>query len=67
MKTRIVPIDHRRSVIKLTLLRNGCIRFTYHTVGRRIWLSDLTDQETLALQAAINDTLIEFDNEETHK
>lgn len=66
-KTRIVPIDHRRSVIKLTLLRNGCIRLTYHTVGRRIWLSDLTDQEALALQAAINDTLIEFDNEETHK
>lgn len=66
-KTRIVPIDHRRSLIKLTLLRNGCIRLTYHTVGRRIWLSDLTDQEALALQAAINDAMIEFDNEETHK
>ena len=52
-KTRVVPIDHRHSTLRLT----------YHTVGRRIWLSDLTDQEALALQAAINDALIELDNE----
>lgn len=62
-KTRVVPIDHRHSTLKLTPLRNGCIRLTYHTVGRRIWLSDLTDQEALALQAAINDALIELDKE----
>lgn len=63
LKTRVVPIDHRHSTLKLTPLRNGCIRLTYHTVGRRIWLSDLTDQDALALQAAINDALIELDNE----
>lgn len=62
-KTRLVPIDHRHSTLKLTPLRNGCIRLTYHTVGRRIWLSDMTDQEALALQAAINDALLEIDNE----
>lgn len=63
MKTQIVPVSYPKMSVRLRPLRNGCIRLTYHTVGRRIWLSDMTDQEALALQAAINDAMIELDNE----
>ena len=55
------------SVVKIKPLPNGRIRISYHTAGTSVCLSDLTDQEALALQAAINDALIEFDSEETHK
>lgn len=52
--------------IDLGLIRmgtdNGRIRISYHTAGTSVCLSDLTDQEALALQAAINDALIELDN-----
>jgi len=53
--------------VKLRPLRNGRIRLTCHTAKRLIWLIDMSDQEALALQAAINDALIEFDSEEIHK
>ena len=66
-KTKIIPIKNPRMLVKVRPLINGCIRITWHTSSKTIWLSDMTDQEGLALQAAINDTLIEFDNEETHK
>lgn len=66
-KTKIIPIKNPRMLVKVRPLINGCIRITWHTSSKTIWLSDMTDQEALALQAAINDTLIEFDNEETHK
>lgn len=66
-KTKIVPLDRHMSVVKIKPLPNGRIRISYHTVGTSVCLSDLTDQEALALQAAINDALIELDNEETCK
>jgi hypothetical protein len=50
-------------LVKVRPLINGCIRITWHTSSKTIWLSDMTDQEALALQAAINDALIELDNE----
>jgi hypothetical protein len=53
--------------VKLRPLRNGRIRLTCHTAKRLIWLIDMSDQEALALQAAINDAMIEFDSKETHK
>lgn len=60
-KTKIVPLDRHMSVVKIKPLPNG--RISYHTAGTSVCLSDLTDQEALALQAAINDALIELDNE----
>ena len=81
-RTKIIPIKNPRMLIKVRPLLNGCIRITWHTSYKTIWLSDMTtwhtsyktiwlsdmtDQEALALQAAINDALIEFDSEETHK
>ena len=48
-------------LIKVRPLLNGCIRITWHTSYKTIWLSDMTDQEALALQAAINDAMIEAD------
>lgn len=66
-KTKIIPIKNPRMLIKVRPLRNGRIRLTCHTAKRLIWLIDMSDQEALALQAAINDALIEFDSEETHK
>ena len=53
-------------LIKVRPLLNGCIRITWHTSSKTIWLSDMTDQEALALQAAINDAMIEADNQ-THQ
>lgn len=66
-KTKIIPIKNPRMLIKVRPLLNGRIRLTCHTAKRLIWLIDMSDQEALALQAAINDALIEFDSEETHK
>ena len=60
-KTKIILIKNPR--IKVRPLRNGSIRLTCHTSSKTIWLSDMTDQEALALQAAINDALIEADNQ----
>ena len=62
-KTKIIPIKIPRMLVKVRPLLNGCIRITWHTSYKTIWLSDMTDQEALALQAAINDALIELDNE----
>lgn len=64
-KTKIIPIKNPRMLIKVRPLLNGCIRITWHTSSKTIWLSDMTDQEALALQAAINDAMIEADNQ-TH-
>lgn len=58
-KTKIVPLNRHTSVVKIKPLPNGRIRISYHTGGTSVCLSDLTDQEALALQAAINDALIE--------
>lgn len=66
-KTRIVPVSHPKMTVKVRPLLNGRIRITWHTSYKTIWLSDMTDQEAQALQAAINDAMIELDNEETHK
>lgn len=66
-KTKIISIKNPRMLIKVRPLLNGCIRITWHTSSKTIWLSDMTDQEALALQAAINDAMIELDNEETYK
>lgn len=60
-KTRIVPVSHPKMIVKLRPLITGRIRLTCHTSNRMIWLIDMTDQEALALQAAINDALIEAD------
>ena len=65
-KTKIIPIKNPRMLIKVRPLLNGCIRITWHTSSKTIWLSDMTDQEALALQAAINDAMIEADNQ-THQ
>lgn len=62
-KIKIIPIKKPKMLIKVRPLLNGCIRITWHTSYKTIWLSDMTDQEALALQAAINDALIELDNE----
>lgn len=62
-KTRIVPVSYPKMTVKLRPLRNGRIRLTCHTSCKTIWLSDMTDQEALALQAAINDAMIEADNQ----
>lgn len=62
-KTRIVPVSHPKMLVKLRPLRNGRIRLICHTSKRLIWLIDMTDQEALALQAAINDAMIEADNQ----
>lgn len=62
-KTKIIPIKNPRMLIKVRPLQNGCIRITWHTSYKTIWLSDMTDQEALALQAAINDAMIEADNQ----
>lgn len=66
-KTRIVPVSYPKMTVRLRPLRNGRIRLTWHTSYKTIWLPDMTDQEAQALQAAINDAMIELDNEETHK
>lgn len=58
-KTKIVPLNRHTSVVKIKPLPNGRSRISYHTAGTSVCLSDLTDQEALALQAAINDALIE--------
>lgn len=58
-KTKIVPLNRHTSVVKIKPLPNGRIRISYHTAGTSVCLSDLTDQEALALQAAINDALLE--------
>lgn len=60
-KTRIVPVSHPKMLVKLRPLRNDRIRLICHTSKRLIWLIDMTDQEALALQAAINDAMIEAD------
>lgn len=60
-KTRIVPVRHPKMTVKLRPLRNGRIRLICHTAKRLIWLIDMSEQEALALQAAINDALIEAD------
>ncbi len=60
-KTRIVPVSYPKMTVRLRPLRNGRIRLTCHTSSKMIWLSDMTDQEALALQAAINDAMIEAD------
>ena len=60
-KTRIVPVSYPKMTVKLRLLRNGRIRLTCHTAKKLIWLIDMSDQEALALQAAINDAMIEAD------
>ena len=60
-KTRIVPVSYPKMTVRLRPLRNGRIRLTCHTSNRMIWLIDMTDQEALALQAAINDAMIEAD------
>lgn len=65
-KTKIIPIKNPRMLVKVRPLLNGCIRITWHTSSKTIWLSDMTDQEALALQAAINDAMIEADNQ-THQ
>lgn len=65
-KTRIVPVSYPKRTVKLRPLRNGRIRLTCHTAKRLIWLIDMSDQEALALQAAINDAMIEADNQ-THQ
>lgn len=62
-KTRIVPVSYPKMTVKLRPLRNGRMRLTCHTAKKLIWLIDMSDQEALALQAAINDALIELDNE----
>ena len=62
-KIKIIPIKNPKMLIKVQPLRNGSIRLTCHTSSKTIWLSDMTDQEALALQAAINDALIEADNQ----
>ena len=62
-KTRIVLVSYPKMTVKLRPLRNGRIRLTWHTSSKTIWLSDMTDQEALALQAAINDAMIEADNQ----
>ena len=66
-KTKIIPIKNPRMLIKVRPLRNGCIRITWHTSSKTIWLSDMTDQEALALQAAINDAMIEADKAHDHQ
>ena len=48
--------------VKLRPLRNGRIRLICHTTKRLIWLIDMSDQEALALQAAINDMMIELED-----
>lgn len=63
-KTRIVPVSYPKMTVKLRPLRNGRIRLTCHTAKRLIWLIDMSDQEALALQAAINDSLLELDDDE---
>lgn len=60
-KIKIIPIKNPRMLIKVRPLLNGRIRLTCHTAKKLIWLSDITDQEALALQAAINDAMIEAD------
>lgn len=60
-KTRIVPVSYPKMTVKVRPLLNGRIRLTCHTSYKTIWLSDMTDQEALALQAAINDAMIEAD------
>ena len=60
-KTRIVLVSHPKMTVKVRPLLNGRIRLTWHTSSKTIWLSDMTDQEALALQAAINDAMIEAD------
>ena len=60
-KTKIVPLNRHTSVVKIKPLPNGRIRISYHTAGKSVCLSDLTDQEALARQAAINDALIGAD------
>lgn len=60
-KTRIVPVSHPKMTVKVRPLLNGRIRITWHTSYKTIWLSDMTDQEALALQDAINDAMIEAD------
>lgn len=65
-KTKIIPIKNPRMLVKVRPLLNGCIRITCHTAKRLIWLIDMSDQEALALQAAINDAMIEADNQ-THQ
>ena len=60
-KTRIVPVSHPKMTVKDRPLLNGRIRITWHTSYKTIWLYDMTDQEALALQAAINDAMIEAD------
>ena len=62
-KTRIVLVSHPKMTVKVRPLRNGRIRLTCHTSYKTIWLSDMTDQEALALQAAINDAMIEADKD----
>ena len=62
-KTKIVPLNRHTSVVKIKPLPNGRIRISYHTAGTSVCLSDLTDQEALALQAAINDALIEAEKD----
>lgn len=62
-KIKIIPIKNPKMLIKVRPLLNGCIRITWHTSSKTIWLSDMTDQEALALQAAINDAMIESDNQ----
>lgn len=62
-KTRIVPVSYPKMTVRLRPLRNDRIRLTCHTSNRMIWLIDMTDQEALALQAAINDAMIEADNQ----
>ena len=66
-KTQIVLVSHPKMTVKLRPLRNGRIRLTCHTAKRLIWLIDMSDQEALALQAVINDAMIEFESKETHK
>lgn len=66
-KRRIVLVSHPKMTVKLRPLRNGRIRLTCHTAKRLIWPIDMSDQEALALQAVINDAMIEFESKETHK
>ena len=54
-------VSHPKMTVKVRPLLNGRIRLTWHTSSKTIWLSDMTDQEALALQAAINDAMIEAD------
>ena len=46
-KTKIVPLNRHTSVVKIKPLPNGRIRISYHTAGKSVCLSDLTDQEAL--------------------